>query len=127
MKVFENPAAYMAAPSSLETQLASVAASLPRVICSYRQTADGRRSFPFASENCFNVYGLLPEELRASADVVFERIHPDDLRHVMETVEASAASGRIWRDEFRYDHPTKGLIKRACLSLSQRQRRKAWG
>ncbi len=110
MKVFENPAASMASPSNLETQLASVAASLPGVICSFRQTADGKRSFPFASENCFNVYGLLPEELRASADVVFERIHPDDLRHVVETVEASAASGRVWRDEFRYNHPTKGLI-----------------
>ncbi len=109
MKVFESPAASMAS-SNLETQLASVAASLPGVICSYRQTADGKRSFPFASENCFNVYGILPEELRASADVVFERIHSDDLRHVVETIEASAASGRVWRDEFRYDHPTKGLI-----------------
>ncbi len=109
MKVFESPAASMAS-SNLETQLASVAASLPGVICSYRQTADGKRSFPFASENCFKIYGILPEELRASADVVFERIHPDDLRHVGETIEASATSGRVWRDEFRYDHPTRGLI-----------------
>ncbi len=109
MKIFESPAASMAS-SNLETQLASVAASLPGVICSFRQTAGGKRSFPFASENCFNVYGISPEELRASADVVFERIHPDDLRHVGETIEASATSGRVWRNEFRYNHPTKGLI-----------------
>jgi PAS domain S-box-containing protein len=110
MSVTENPVDCETCPSKLETQLLSIAASLPGVICSFRQTANGRRSFPYASENCFNVYGISPEALQISAEPVFLRLHPDDLQHVQASIEESAKSGRVWRDEFRYDHPTKGLI-----------------
>ena len=84
----EDAAVPKAAPSSeLETQLVAVGAALPGVICSYRQTADGKRTFPYASENCSDVYGLSPRELQISADAVFQRLHPDDLPHVLSTVE----------------------------------------
>ena len=94
----------------MESQLVAVAAALPGVICSYRQTADGKRTFPCASENCWDVYGFSPKELQISADAVFQRLHPDDLPHVLSTVEEFANSGQVWRDEFRYHHPKKGLL-----------------
>jgi PAS domain S-box-containing protein len=94
----------------LETHLASVAASLPGVICSYRQTATGKVNFPYASENCFEIFGLPSEELHNSADPVLNRLHPDDLLYVLATIEESARSGRVWHAEFRYIHPSKDLI-----------------
>ena len=99
-----------AASSKLATQIASVAASLPGVIFTFKQTADGKRSFPYASENCFNVFGIPSHVLRISEVAVFERIRPDDLQHIQTSIEKSARSGGIWRDECRYNHPIKGLI-----------------
>ena len=100
----------LAEKAQLATQFASVAASVPGVICSFRQTAEGKQSFPYASAKCFDVYGIAPEILQTDAGLIFRRIHADDLHHVQATIANSARRGTVWRDEFRYDHPKKGII-----------------
>lgn len=99
-----------AAEAGLAEQLASVAASVPGVICSLRQRANGSRRFIFLSKNFASVYGLSPEEARADAECVFARTHPDDQDRVRAGAAQSARALTLWRDEFRYQHPEKGPI-----------------
>ena len=40
---------------------------------------------------------------------VFARMPPDDAKRVSDAVAASARSMSRWHEEFRYQHPTKGL------------------
>lgn len=100
----------LAEKARLAEQIASVAASVPGVICSFRRTADGKEFFPYVSKNFSDVYGLSPEEARADAGGVLQRIHADDFEHVRAGIDESARSLTLWRDEFRYEHPEKGSI-----------------
>ena len=94
----------------LAEQLTSVAASLPGVICSFRHSAEGKQSMPYASVNFFKVYGLAPEDVRADAEPLFQRVNPEDLSHLRAGIAESARTLTLWRDEFRYEHPQKGII-----------------
>jgi two-component system sensor kinase FixL len=94
----------------LAEQLTSVAASLPGVICSFRQSAAGKQSMPYAFTNFSSVLGLAPEDVRTDAGPIFQRVHPDDVSHVHAGIAESARTMTLWRDEFRYEHPQKGMI-----------------
>lgn len=94
----------------LGEQLTSVAASLPGVICSFRQCADGKQSMPYTSANFFRVYGLAPEDVRTNAGPLLRRVHPDDISHLQASIAESARTLTVWRDDFRYEHPQKGII-----------------
>ena len=94
----------------LAEQLTSVAASLPGVICSFRQDVGGKQSMPYASTNFSRVYGLSPDDVRTDAGPLLQRIHPSDLSHVQASIAASARTLTLWCDEFRYEHPQKGMI-----------------
>jgi len=94
----------------LAEQLTSVAASLPGVICSFRHSAEGKQSMPYASANFSKVYGLAPEDVRTNAEPLFQRVDPEDLSHLHAGIAESARTLTLWRDEFRYEHPQKGII-----------------
>lgn len=94
----------------LAEQITSVAASVPGTICSFRKNSDGGFSLPFASRNFFSVYGLARSAVRDDASPLLARIHPDDAEHVRAGVAESERTMKLWRDEFRYEHPAKGTI-----------------
>lgn len=91
-------------------QFARIGAAVPGVIASFRRTAGGKMSFPFLSRNFASVYGLSPEEARADAECVLQRIHPEDRGQLIKSIDESARSLSQWRSDFRYDHPQKGTI-----------------
>jgi two-component system sensor kinase FixL len=96
--------------AQLAEQLTSVAASLPGVICSFRQSVGGKLSMPYASTNFSRVYGLSPDDVRTDAGRLLQRVHPEDLSHVQASIAKSARTLTLWCDEFRYEHPQKGMI-----------------
>jgi PAS domain S-box-containing protein len=91
-------------------KLDKIAASVPGVICSFHQSPAGQTSMPYASAAVKEVYGLEPAEIAHDMSPIFSRILPDDMVHVMATIARSAHTLEIWKDEFRYQHPTKGVI-----------------
>jgi PAS domain S-box-containing protein len=95
----------------LEKQkLDKIAASVPGVICSFHLSLTGHVSMPYASPSAKEVYGLDPMEFSTDMTPVFSRILPEDIEHVNATIALSAQNMDIWKDEFRYQHPTKGVI-----------------
>ena len=82
---------------------------VPGVLCQFRMTPDGQFTMPFASEGVRSIYEVSPEEARANAGMLRERMHPDDLPMLSETFMASARTLQPWHCEYRMLLPEQGL------------------
>lgn len=94
----------------LEEQLSKLATTTPGVIHAFRLCPDGTTCFPYANPSIENIYGLKPEDLVTDASPAWARIHPDDIPRLKSTIDKSMSNMTIWREEFRVNHPQKGLI-----------------
>ncbi|MBL9135565.1 MAG: PAS domain S-box protein [Verrucomicrobiales bacterium] len=92
----------------LQDQLAMVAATVPGLVCTFRQTPEGAMSMPFATPATQDLYGVSPETVREDFSPVFERIHSQDQERLREGILESARTMLPWRDSFRILHPQKG-------------------
>ena len=82
--------------------------NVPGALYQYQREPDGRSHFPYASRGAEDIYGLPPQVLHADAAPVFERIHPDDLQALHDSVLQSAQTLQLWRAEYRVLLPGKG-------------------
>jgi PAS domain S-box-containing protein len=105
----------------LQEQLSQIASTAPGVICAYRVRPDGSMMYPYASPGIRDIYGVTPEELGSDASPIFEVIHPDDIRWVVESTNESARRLEVWQGEFRVNHPVKGLIWVEGRSIPERE------
>lgn len=90
-------------------RLKLLAENVPGVLYQFKLNPDGSSSFPYASGGIRNIYELLPEEIDKDASRVFDRLHPDDLQRVSESIRESARTLSVWQDEYRVVLPERGL------------------
>jgi PAS domain S-box-containing protein len=83
---------------------------VPGVLHTYRMSADGQASFPYASASLEATLGLTAAELADFAARPQDYIHADDLLRVALTVQESAMKLAPYRDHYRFRHPHKGEI-----------------
>ncbi|MEH6491831.1 PAS domain-containing protein [Halopseudomonas sp.] len=81
---------------------------LPGMVYQHQLSADGQAWFPYSSTGINDIYGITPEQAAKSGDLALDRIHPDDLDSVIESITASALRLSTWRAEYRVRHPHKG-------------------
>jgi len=91
-------------------RFAMIVTTAPGVIHSYRQTRDGRSSFPFASPRIVDILGLTPEQLVDNFDSISRLFHPDDVPEIMRRIDESIRTMSPWYSEFRIRHPQRGEI-----------------
>ncbi len=101
--------------------LSRIVAVSPAVLHSFRLSADGKASFPFASQTITRLYGVQPEAIAEDASVILARIHAEDAPRVQASIAASARDLSDWRDEWRYAHPERGEIWIAGYSSPVRE------
>jgi PAS domain S-box-containing protein len=89
-------------------QLNRLAGNVPGALYQYRLFPDGTSSFPFATANISDVYGVSPAQVKEDAQIVLERLHPDDAELVATTISESADRLTVWEVQYRYNHPEKG-------------------
>ncbi len=94
----------------LQDRFTKVAATVPGVICSYRQGADGNACMPYASPAIEALCGVKPEDVAQDFGPIRNRIHADDVGHVEASIHESARTMTPWRATWRYRHPSKGEI-----------------
>lgn len=94
------------ARAELQERLAKLVAQVPGTVYQYRLHADGSSSFPYASPGMGDVYEVSPERATQDASPVFERIHPDDLPRVRDSIAASARQLTPWACEYRFVRST---------------------
>jgi two-component system, chemotaxis family, CheB/CheR fusion protein len=91
-------------------RLSTIAEATPGTIFTYRETPDGRRTFPYATAHLLETHGVEPEEAARDASLLFSLIHPEDLEAVRLSSEDSARTMSMWHKRFRHFHPRKGEI-----------------
>ena len=91
-------------------KLNELAENTPGVLYQYQLNPDGSSGFPFSTRGMEDIYGFAPEEVMKDASLIFDRLHPDDLEAVTHSIEYSARHLSIWHIQYRYIHPSKGLI-----------------
>ncbi len=82
---------------------------VPGVIYQYVMHPDGRVCFPYASDGMHAIWGVTPEQVRDDASPLYATVHPDDVRRVVESMQASARTLQPWREEYRVQLPQRGL------------------
>ncbi|MFN4361297.1 MAG: EAL domain-containing protein [Hylemonella sp.] len=100
--------------------LDNLAEHVPGSLYQFRMEADGRLSFPFASAGIRTIYEVEPEQVREDAGPVLERIHPDDLEMMLDSIRASARTLEPWRLEYRVILPVQGERWRLCNAQPER-------
>ena len=84
-----------------DQRLRKIASQVPGVVYQFKLAADGRTSFPYASEGIREVYGVSPAEVAADASAAFARLHPADVAKVKESIRLSAETLDKWVCEYR--------------------------
>lgn len=92
-----------------DSLLKALTRNVPGVVYQFRQDADGRMTFPYASDGIYQIYEISADEARESADRAIARIHPDDVAHVLETIKASAQNLKRWKADYRVVLPSRGV------------------
>ncbi|HQU81899.1 MAG TPA: PAS domain S-box protein [Pyrinomonadaceae bacterium] len=87
-----------------------IALAAPSLISSLRISADGEISFPFVSQAVRDIYGFGAEEIKRDANLLFGRVHPEDIGRINESIAHSMTTMSVWAEEFRYEHPEKGEV-----------------
>jgi len=96
--------------NKIKEKLENLTNQAPGTIYQYQLFPDGSSCFPYASEGICEVYEVKPNEVVKDASKVFERIHPQDYEHVVNTIQYSADNLENWYDEYRVILPRKGEI-----------------
>ncbi|MBK9053296.1 MAG: PAS domain S-box protein [Chloroflexi bacterium] len=94
----------------LEEQVAHIAETAPGALCTFRQHPDGTSSMPYVSLAWEALMGLTQAEVRDDTTLLWQRIHPDDLDHIVRAIQISAENMSPWRTEFRLVHPQLEIV-----------------
>jgi len=99
-----------AAEHAANERLRKIVSHVPGVVFQYRLFPDGHGCFPFASEAFEDIYGIAPEMVRESADVIRNMALPEDKDRFFASLLASAESLELWRIDYRIRRPD-GVVK----------------
>jgi len=105
----------------LQCLVANIVDKTPAVIYSYRLGPDGAMTFPYASPSIDEILGAPSKELLTDGRLALARVHPDDLPHVLATIEESARTMSAWQCEFRVDSKAHGEVWLDGRSVPERQ------
>lgn len=76
-------------------------AQLPGVVYQYRAYPDGHMTFPFSSPQIQDLYGMTPDQASVDATPAFERIHPEDMESVQDSIGRSSTRLETWSATYR--------------------------
>jgi PAS domain S-box-containing protein len=96
--------------SNLNKKLSALAQNVPGVVYTYQLFPDGRSRIPYASDHIYDIYGVMPEEVHDNAEKVYAVLYAEDTDRIFGAVQHSFDTLSIWEEEYRINHPDKGLI-----------------
>ncbi len=94
-----------------ERRLLKITAGLPGIVYQFKIDGAGEMSFPFMSDSTREIFAADLPEIQHDANQVFERINPNDLPRLMESIQHSFTDLTPWGFDFRVntDHGEKWL------------------
>jgi two-component system NtrC family sensor kinase len=104
-----------------EARFQTIAASVPGVIYQFLKHPDGSLAFPFVSPSCREILEVEAIAIEAEAEVLFSRIHPEDLEDFNQSVARSSETLQVWQWEGRFTLPSGRLIWLQGAAVPKRQ------
>ena len=95
---------------AIQEELSRIIATVPGIVYSFLVRPDGSSAIPFASSALRDIFDVAPDAVSQDAAPVLAAIHPDDLGHVNASIADSFRSLTPWHEEFRVNHPKRGLV-----------------
>lgn len=93
--------AILTALQESNARFTALAEHMPGLIFQLLTRPDGAPAFLYASPWVQRTFGLAPETLRERADLLLDRIHPEDRPGFFETLHQAGATGAPWQWEGR--------------------------
>lgn len=109
------------AREELSKRLAKIASQTPGMIYQYRLDAEGRPSFPYASDAIKTYYGLTPAQAAKDSSQIIEAIVEEDRARVIDSIQASRENLTPWHCEYRIRHADGRVIWLAGQSIPERE------
>ncbi|WP_110708335.1 ATP-binding protein [Salinicola sp. CR57] len=109
------------AREELSKRLRKIASQTPGMIYQYRVDAEGRPSFPYASDAIKAFYGITPEQAAQDSSAVIEAILDEDREMVLRSITESRENLTPWQCEYRILHPDGRVIWLAGQSIPERE------
>lgn len=81
----------------------------PGMIFQYRVRSDGSSHFPYVSSGIRDIYGVSPEDVVEDASLLWEIVHPDDLKYLAASIEKSSQHLTRWNCSYRVCLPDSGV------------------
>ncbi|MEH2076393.1 MAG: PAS domain S-box protein [Nostoc sp.] len=103
------------------TLLETIAANLPGIIFQIMQRQDGSVFIPYISSGCEYLYELKPEALQADFQVIYNLIHPQDIKAFTESITFCSTTFKPWHWEGRIITPSGKLKWIQGTSQPERQ------
>jgi diguanylate cyclase (GGDEF)-like protein/PAS domain S-box-containing protein len=100
--------------------LTKIAATVPGTIYAFRQAPDGTISMPYAAPSLVEICGFAPSVVEDDAEPLFAQMLEEDRGRVLASMRLSAEHLTMWEQQFRINHPTKGLIWISACSMPER-------
>lgn len=75
--------------------------NVPGMIYQFRLNPNGTFNFPYISGGCEDLYEVQPQQAQKPPELLFEKVHPDDLSHVKASITRSAKTLTKWECEWR--------------------------
>lgn len=89
----------------------------PAAVHSFRLTADGQLSFPYASPRILEIYGIPAEQLAIDASPIANLWHPEDRQRILSSIAESKRMLTPWCAEFRVCRPGRPVVWVEGLSV----------
>ena len=92
-----------------ENKFQRVAEGVPGMIFRYIMRADGSHAATYVSSQCRELFEVETQDAMNNVDLLFDRIHPDDVASLQEAIKVSSESLQPLKIEFRVLLPVKGM------------------
>lgn len=92
----------------LQQLLDRLVSNVPGAIYQYQIEHDGRSHFPYVSPRLEELYECSGSQLHLDAECALQRIHPEDMQGVRESMEQAAYRLQVWKQEYRLVQPHRG-------------------
>jgi len=102
-------------------RLARLAEVVPGALFAFRIRPDGTVQFPYLSPGYATLTGLSAADVCRDAGLAFKPVFPDDLPGLMQSIEVSARNLSLWVQEFRVQHPERGIVWIEGRSVPERE------
>ena len=103
-----------------QAQFQRMTENVPGMNYRYIQRPDGSHAVTYVGSKCRDLFEVEPEEAMENADVVFARVHPEDLPKMLDSMQESAQSLQQTTIDSRVLLPKRGERWLRCISQPTR-------